>query len=361
MRFARIDIVIHGLKLVYALYFIGASSLSGKVSPGISLAGLSGLVLIYLAGSTFLAFKLGRYSLLRFAAALGDLVFVLGLFYLGGGDGGYGNPLIFTSLVLAAAHLHLPQTVILLVTASASRWLIAYLYSPAPAPLSPDPYRVVLECIGMAAIVIFTRIFIGMVENQQRQKEELSRILRELRHAHVRLQEYAASARQMAVRDELTGLYNYRFFFDFLQQVLEREGPKREPVSLLMGDLDHFKKYNDCHGHHAGNQVLRKVSQVFLDITRACDVVCRYGGEEFAVLLLGNQKTTALAVAERIRREVERLGFEYVTSDGTAGTVTISAGIAAFPEDARTPEDMIRYADAALYRAKQGGRNLVCT
>jgi diguanylate cyclase (GGDEF)-like protein len=122
-----------------------------------------------------------------------------------------------------------------------------------------------------------------------------------------------------------------------------------------MIDLDHFKKINDDFGHILGDDVLRAVSTIFLRTLRKVDVVCRYGGEEFAVVLPATQGGSAAAVAEKIRRAVASAQYA-----GVALPVTISIGIAEFPANGITRDDIVRSADAALYQAKEGGRNRVC-
>jgi len=130
------------------------------------------------------------------------------------------------------------------------------------------------------------------------------------------------------------------------------------PLSLLMIDVDHFKHYNDQHGHPAGDELLRRLARLMGDGRRANDFVARYGGEEFAIVLVDTPKLTAAQVAERLRDRVASHPFpQAVTQPG--GSLSISIGVASFPDDAVDSEALVRAADAALYEAKHAGRNLV--
>ena len=166
---------------------------------------------------------------------------------------------------------------------------------------------------------------------------------------------YVDRVRQLVYRDGLTGVFNRRYFDARLVEEITRAARYGGGVSVLMIDLDHFKKINDDFGHILGDDVLRAVSTIFLRTLRKVDVVCRYGGEESAVLLPATQGGSAAAVAEKIRRAVASAQYA-----GVALPVTISIGIAEFPANGITRDDIVHPADAALYQAKEGGRNRVC-
>lgn len=183
---------------------------------------------------------------------------------------------------------------------------------------------------------------------------------------HERTHELAeANARlgQLAVTDGLTGLYNHRHFHERLSLELERSQRSGRPVSLLMIDVDHFKAYNDTYGHPAGDEILRQLSQVLSSERRANDVVARYGGEEFAVILVDASKFTAAKIAEKLREDVFAHEFprrpRQDVRDNREGRLTISAGVATFPDDALDPEALVAAADTALYAAKRSGRNRI--
>jgi two-component system cell cycle response regulator len=162
----------------------------------------------------------------------------------------------------------------------------------------------------------------------------------------------------MATTDGLTGLTNHRTFQERFAQLLDRGARHGHAASLLLCDVDFFKKVNDNYGHPVGDEVLRRVAKVLAEVARKIDVVARYGGEEFAVVLDGSTAEQARAVAERIRQEVGRLVID--TEKGPL-SVTMSVGVAAFPEDSRERAVLIERADHALYHAKHSGRNQVVT
>ncbi len=161
-----------------------------------------------------------------------------------------------------------------------------------------------------------------------------------------------------AYRDELTGLYNFRFFREYMMREVQRRERHAPPLSLVMIDIDNFKAYNDRNGHEAGNDVLSAVAHLLSDALRQTDVAARYGGEEFVLLLPATPKTGALLVAERARASIETHGFAHRESQ-PGGKLTVSIGIATYPGDARGVDELIRHADSALYVAKANGKNQV--
>ena len=171
---------------------------------------------------------------------------------------------------------------------------------------------------------------------------------------NLRLQETLRSGSE---RDPLTDLYNRRHLEIALQRELARAQRHGFPVSLIMLDVDHFKAFNDTNGHEAGDEVLRNVAHVLKRHTRVEDVACRYGGEEFLIVLTACPVDDAYAKAEAIREAIAQL---HVFSRSVAlPRITASLGIACYPEDGERMEDLIAEADAALYRAKSSGRNCI--
>ena len=158
-----------------------------------------------------------------------------------------------------------------------------------------------------------------------------------------------------AVTDGLTGLFNHAFFLQALRREVNRCKRHGLETSLVMFDLDDFKKLNDTRGHLEGDRVLMKGAALLKDALRDVDVAARYGGEEFAAILPDTAKAGARIVAERIR---ERIEATFRRRRG-GPKVTVSGGVATFPEDATTLEDLIRRADAALYRSKAEGKNRI--
>jgi diguanylate cyclase (GGDEF)-like protein len=161
--------------------------------------------------------------------------------------------------------------------------------------------------------------------------------------------------RQQSLRDPLTGLYNRRFLEEYLVHERVRASRKNRPLSVIMLDIDHFKRVNDTFGHDAGDAVLRRMGLVLQGHVRGSDIACRIGGEEFALLLPEASLVTAYQRAERILDTVRHMQIKH--RGQTLGSITVSLGVAAFPKHGDTPEALIRAADQALYQAKQGGRN----
>jgi diguanylate cyclase (GGDEF)-like protein len=233
--------------------------------------------------------------------------------------------------------------------------------------------------------------------------DELSAKVRELELARERL-------RQLAITDGLTGLYNHRYFKEHLEQELYRASRHQSRVSVVMVDIDHFKKFNDTYGHPAGDAILRAIARLLKENIRKIDIAARYGGEEFCLVLVESPKAAAVVVAEKVRRLVEVHPFDLLRdgqmfsatapnppSDGrlpkssagegrnhNSGTevvmaaepwqespalprnnlrenfhTTISMGVATFPDDAVELGQLIEVADQRLYKAKKQGRNQV--
>jgi len=161
----------------------------------------------------------------------------------------------------------------------------------------------------------------------------------------------------LASVDQLTGLYNNRMYRSILRSELARAERQGHPVSLLMLDIDHFKRINDTYGHTAGDRVLQKIGVLLKEAVRSENSVCRYGGEEFAIVVPELGAEAATEIAQRLRELIERTAIGI--GDGQAIKVTVSTGVAAYPDSAGSSEDLTRVADLALYAAKEGGRNRV--
>jgi diguanylate cyclase (GGDEF)-like protein len=190
-----------------------------------------------------------------------------------------------------------------------------------------------------------TAVFNHMVGRLRQGRQELDAMNERLRAQNEQLERLSTS-------DDLTGLHNRRHLTQRLSEELVRSYRHKASFSVLMADVDEFKKYNDAFGHPAGDEVLKKVATILLNSTRAEDCTARYGGEEFAVLLTGTGGDVAEEVAERIRARVESQQF-------AGRQITLSIGIAEFPADGQSAEEVISNADEALYAAKRAGRNRV--
>jgi len=152
--------------------------------------------------------------------------------------------------------------------------------------------------------------------------------------------------------DSLTGLWHHGYFQYLLAQEVKIASLKKESFTLLMIDIDDFKKFNDTYGHQAGDAILMDISNIFREAARKIDIIARYGGEEFAIILPNTKKQEALVLAERLRKSVE--------ASNRLKDITISIGVASFPGDAEEKEPLISKADRALYEAKRTGKNKVC-
>ena len=161
---------------------------------------------------------------------------------------------------------------------------------------------------------------------------------------------------RLATIDGLTGILNRRAFLDASEREISRCSRSGETFGFAMFDLDLFKRINDSYGHQVGDKVLRLFTDTLRSVLRSHDFLGRYGGEEFALVMPGIDKTAACAIVERCRQAVERRSIEH---DGRPIKLTVSAGVAAFGEDGIDLETLIKAADAALYRAKASGRNRI--
>ena len=161
---------------------------------------------------------------------------------------------------------------------------------------------------------------------------------------------------ELAIKDGLTGLYTHRAFQSRVEEEILRAARSKTPFSVVMADIDHFKSYNDTFGHQAGDTVLKAAAEVFSGGVRDIDFSARYGGEEFALVITGEGKERAAAVAERLRAALEARAFNF---GGKPSRVTASFGVAEFPAEGVTASQLVRAADERLYKAKEAGRNRV--
>jgi diguanylate cyclase (GGDEF)-like protein len=172
--------------------------------------------------------------------------------------------------------------------------------------------------------------------------------------ASLRLRE---TLRDQSIRDPLTGLFNRRFMQESLDRELQRAKRKKRPLAVVFIDLDHFKRFNDTFGHAAGDLILRTMGELFLRHFRGDDVVCRYGGEEFAIILPESSAKDAAKRANLLRIEASKISMRQLGQ--VLDRVTLSIGVAAFPEHGSTTEQILRMADQCLYQSKAEGRDRV--
>lgn len=192
----------------------------------------------------------------------------------------------------------------------------------------------------------------------QKAEAENRALLQELSRKNEELERFNEILWDKATRDGLTGLYNYRYLQEALSREIARSSRQGTPLSVIVLDLDSFKKYNDAHGHQAGDAALHGVGKLLLGRVRKSDIVARYGGEEFVVLLPEVDREDGLQIAEGLRHTIAGHPFEGRETQ-PLGALTASVGMAVYPEDGADPSSLIQRADQAMYEAKEAGGNRV--
>ncbi len=186
---------------------------------------------------------------------------------------------------------------------------------------------------------------------------ELKRLNLQLTEEHKNLQALNEKLEKLSVTDEMTGLYNHRKFMERLYEEFERVKRTKHPVTLIMIDIDDFKKLNDEYGHLAGDAVLGSLAKILIKTSRKVDMAARYGGEEFAIILPDENSEGGKKHAERLRQEVEQSTVRWLGQDLS---ITVSLGVSCFDHELmKEPNDLILSADRALYEAKRMGKNRV--
>ncbi|MDI6892671.1 MAG: GGDEF domain-containing protein [Actinomycetota bacterium] len=232
-----------------------------------------------------------------------------------------------------------------LVALGAGLFCASYIYRSflweleGPSPLAGKGLTALMEIAFGTVLMLAIGAVVGLISG--RQKGERRRL------------------EKFSMVDRVTGLHNYAYFVDRLEEERKRADRFGSKLSLIMMDIDFFKSFNDRFGHAKGNLLLKKVAEVLRKNVRAIDVVARYGGEEFALLLPNTGTRAAQEVAERARRDIETTEFEGDEKEPKVKR-TISAGVATYPDDTKDEVELIDGADRALYFAKEGGRNRVC-
>jgi len=222
---------------------------------------------------------------------------------------------------------------------------------------------VCLPLLAQGETLGILHILDGPVKNDQAdearmaEKCRLAQILADnigLGIANLKLRE---SMRNLSIRDSLTGLFNRRYMEEALAQELHRTRRNAAQLAVIMIDIDHFKQFNDNFGHDGGDAILRALGAFFKKHVRGSDIACRYGGEEFMLILSPSTAEGARQRAEKIREDAGLLKVSHANQD--LGAITLSLGVAIFPDHASEAAAMVKAADLALYQAKRGGRNRV--
>jgi diguanylate cyclase (GGDEF)-like protein len=252
-------------------------------------------------------------------------------------------PLVYTSLSLFLAAILLPvrQTVILAVIEFAALLSLSFII-PASAGIN---WPSLLAFIFFTSILSVVSTFISHRDMMQIDIQMQLLTKRE------------AQMRELSVRDPLTGLYNRRFLEETVDQRILLAQQEHTPLSLIIADVDHFKRYNDLYGHVEGDTMLRLIGAALRSRIRSSDMVCRFGGEEFVIVLPGASLDVAQQRADFIRGEVKQIQEE--NRDQIPSTVTISIGVACYPQHGQDRIALLRAADEAMYRAKDNGRDRV--
>ncbi|WP_320129755.1 GGDEF domain-containing protein [uncultured Sphaerochaeta sp.] len=238
-------------------------------------------------------------------------------------------PLVYVTISIMAASIFLPLIYTIVLT------LLQFLFLIAVLLLFPIPVD-----FNVPSLLVFVlTVSILSISSNYLRKNQV-----------VQLQGYA-------IKDHLTGLFNRRYFDETLEQKLFRAKQQDYTLSLIMVDIDKFKQYNDQFGHDAGDAVIKAVANLLLTYTDLEDSVCRYGGDEFAIIVSHSKTTEVLQEAEKIRLEAKKLIVSHNGHD--LGPITFSLGISSFPNQGNTWQALVASADQALFRAKQEGRDRV--
>ncbi len=257
-------------------------------------------------------------------------------------------------LLIASLQGLLVFTALLMVTGSYLIWDVATAVTRSAEIMASTQQIGELEERGDEIGTVMAS-FSRMLTTIEQQAAEINSFAERLESAYRELEGTNARLKDLSFKDDITGLYNRRFFSIRLEEEISRYRRFTHPVSVVLLDLDGFKQINDEFGHAAGDETLREIAQLLLKHSRGINVIARYGGDEFAILLVETTKSGARLYADRIRQVLSAFPF------GHRQRITASFGLASLPEDvgAASPEELIRAADAALYAAKRAGKNTV--
>jgi len=336
--------------------------LSGKVThPAVwVILGVFLLSTAVLQAFVSLRLPIAHWSKLGYAVLILDLLFVTVLVWARGGLSTDAYHLYYLVIAGAGILFGVKESMAFALLAGMLYSLVVWLDAGEASVLG----RVAIRTVYFVLIGVAIAYLASQAERQRRARAETQRSLVELQETHTELKVYAREMAQRAVTDGLTGLHNHTYFHQRLDEELTRSERYGRPLSLMMLDLDDFKAYNDSYGHTKGDVVLAQVARVISASVRKVDVVCRYGGEEFAVIMPETDAEAARAAAERVREAVASMALPAEKAGvgralPSTGSLTVSVGVACHPTHAKTRVALIEVADRALYRSKRTGKNLV--
>ncbi len=303
------------------------------------------MLILALIGLFLAAFLLNRYGCYLASA---------GLFVASSVAGPWGSllldpgvmqgdfvPLVYVALAVLLSSILLPLTItIVLAVLQYAALLLVLLASPAA------------DVINLPSFFAFMFFFSGLgIISNMLNRHDLDQIGRQ----HEKLLELSEQLKEQSIKDHLTGLFNRRYLESTLDQELLRASEQGIPIGIIMLDIDRFKGLNDSFGHGAGDKILQALGSFLSSQVRIADVVCRYGGDEFVIVLPGSSRQMTQRLAEKIRANVRDIRISEEIPP-----IAVSQGVAVFPNHGQQKQVLMEAADAALYCAKQGGRDRVC-
>ena len=227
-------------------------------------------------------------------------------------------------------------------------------YQAGATDFTTKPIQGTLLGYRATYLIRASRAFVDL----QKAETENRALLQALSRKNEELKHFNEALWDQATRDGLTGLYNYRYLQEALTREISRSSRHGKPLSVIILDVDSFKKYNDVHGHLIGDAVLRGIAEILLRSVRKSDIVARYGGEEFVVLLPEVGREHGMQIAEGLRKVIAEHPF-HGRETQPLGTITASFGVVLYPEDGADPSSLIQRADQMMYQAKKAGGNCV--
>jgi len=223
----------------------------------------------------------------------------------------------------------------------------------SPRIFSQDDVKILTRFALLAALVLNNAQLLDATEHEVAERKKNEAILQK----HVaEIEQLQAELREQALRDPLTGLHNRRYLSETLQREIEKSKREKKALSIIVSDIDHFKMINDVYGHQAGDKFLVEIGTLMKDNARSSDIICRYGGEEFLMVMPGTSLESAVKRAEEILHKCTNI---IIAHEGQALKVAMSLGVATYPDHGQEAEEIIFKADKALYKSKKNGRNQV--